>query len=191
MTTEFAVAENDPILDLDPMNGTHKRIARLLAQGITAPEIAHYIGLSEMQVRKYARRPETDEMIKYMDVLKDKQNILDRDTFDEMQSKAIRLMEQALDDENLSTESKLRLVNQILDRHPDSNFTKSQKLKHESGSKIQTNEAILELKRRAVRTDAEVIEIHTSPSSEVLPASTCTPAADHDLQHDLPHGAMT
>lgn len=156
-----AIAENHPITKLDPMNTTHRRVARLLAQGLTHPEIADYLDLSEGTVRNYALDQRSRDMIDYLDVCKRKQNILDKDTFDVLQSKAIRTYEEIL--ETGTTDQKIRVSAQILDRHPDGVFTKSSKLKHESTGAVATNDTIMELKRRASIVDAEVIDI--SPSS--------------------------
>ena len=173
------VAENHPITELPSMNSTQRRIGRLMAQGITPSEIADYLGFTESTVRNYALDSKSRDMVDYLDVVKRKQNVMDRDTFDDLQSKAIQTYEKVL--ENGTTDQKLRVSGQILDRHPDGMFTKSSKLKHESAA-VVTNDTIMELKRRARIVDAEVIDL--LPTSGLH--TTALPGEAQDFPPSLP-----
>lgn len=103
-------------------------------------------------------------MIEHLDEIKAEIDMLNEERFDDLQRKAIEEMEKALHDEALSTEAKLRLCTQILDRHPKGKFVKSQKNKVESGP-AATTELINDLKRRSHMAAAEVIDITPSPTA--------------------------
>lgn len=164
LSDAFAIDPDHPITKLDPARPKHWLIARLLAHGVCDERIAQHVDISEFTVKQYARNPQTQAMIEHLDQIKAEIDMLNEERFDDLQRKAIEEMEKALHDEALSTEAKLRLCTQILDRHPKGKFVKSQKNKVESGP-AATTELINDLKRRSHMAAAEVIDITPSPTA--------------------------
>ena len=171
MSQVFAIDPDHPITKLDPARPAHWMIARLLAHGVTHDRIAKHIDCTEFTVKQYARDPRTQAMIDHLDDIKAEIDVLNEERFDDLQQKAIKQMEEAIDDPKLSTEAKLRLCKDILDRHPKGKFVKAQNNRVDSTQSV-TNEVINELKRRSQMAAAEVIDITPQghPNSPVPPA---------------------
>ena len=182
MSDAFAIDPDHPITKLDPARPKHWLVARLLAHGVCDERIAQHVDISEFTVKQYARNPQTQAMIEHLDEIKAEIDMLNEERFDDLQRKAIEEMEKALHDEALSTEAKLRLCTQILDRHPKGKFVKAQKNKVETTA-TATNEVISDLKRRSHMADAEVIDITPPPTA---PLQSASPATGADSALPLP-----
>lgn len=151
--------------DLKDTYPNQLRVARLLAYGFTPPEIADHINVSERTVRRIAKKPGTEELIRNVAEIARRTCLKWQENFDFLMEKSIKTYEKVLtapdDDEKVSMDLRFRAASAVMDRHPSSAFVKSSKQKIEGT--IGLNDDTLEvLRRRALAKSAEVIDLPTS-----------------------------
>lgn len=173
-----------PTFKLSPMSANQRRVATLLAYGFTPPEIADHIDLTEMTVRKLAKDPKTDEMITHLAELSRKTCMGWKENFDFLMGRAIKTYEKVLqapdDDPKVSMDLKVRVASSVMDRHPDSTFIKASKQKMETKIGLDSD-ALDELRRRALLTNAEIIDLPAP-----LESIPCAVGEESVSLHSLP-----
>lgn len=162
---DMAERIEEQVLVLQQTHPSQRRVARLLALGITPPAIADHLELSEGAVRKWAHDPRTVNLMENLEELAREESLLNKEQFDHIQKLSIKTYEEILANKTLPAETRMRAANQVLDRHPEGRFIKASKHKMETPSAVD-GDAIHELKRRAILVTAEVID--TTPQQDGL-----------------------
>ena len=153
---------NTEMTTLDPSKKSHHRVAVCLAYGMTIPEIADHIDTSEVMVKRIAQNENTKHIVANLGELTRRKILVRRAEFDELLQESVdelrKILESPDDTKGISKDLKVRVALAVMDRHPDGEYIKNSKQTIADASGLAT-EAIMDLRKRASMTNAEVIDI--------------------------------
>lgn len=162
--------ETYELVTLNPFSLKHKRIARLLATGLTPPEITQHVNLPGVTIRKVADSKEGKEAIATLRTIGASMAAAKKAQFDVLLEQAIEIFFEILENPKATPDQKLRAALAIMDRHPDGEFIRTnRKVMATEATNGMDQETINALKRAMTKISAEVIDITPSGQAPIVP----------------------
>ena len=151
--------------EVSDMWDVHHQVKRRIFLGQKNVEIARMLGITKEQVSSIRRSPVVQDELKKMQAAADKDAVDVKTVVKELAPKALRVMEQILDDDNVPANVKFSCAKDTLDR---GGHAAPQQINHIHGH--FTAEDIIEMKNRAklLGANSGVVEETNNDEDEVI-----------------------